>query len=118
MATRTKANDFLRAMNPGAEVEAQPVTAVPTVAAVPGPPAEAVVPTKAEAAPRRRARAEKSSSRPRAELKHFGGYVSDDTNEKVAILRVRLKLDNSELIKLAIDELHKRHMTKRAFGDD
>jgi hypothetical protein len=37
--------------------------------------------------------------------------------EKFAILRARLGLDNSELIKLAIDELYKKHEAKRAFGD-
>jgi hypothetical protein len=37
--------------------------------------------------------------------------------EKFAILRVRLSLDNSELIRLAIDELYHRHAAKRAFGE-
>jgi len=31
--------------------------------------------------------------------------------------RARLDLDNSELIKLAIEELHRKHMAKRAYGD-
>jgi hypothetical protein len=35
----------------------------------------------------------------------------------LALLRVRLKRDNSELIKRAIDELYARHNAKRAFGD-
>lgn len=50
-------------------------------------------------------------------LKHIGGYLRADAVEKVAILRARLRLDNSELITLAIDELHARHNAKRAFGD-
>jgi len=50
-------------------------------------------------------------------LKHIGGYLSADAVEKVAILRARLRLDNSELITLAINELHARHHAKRAFGD-
>ena len=50
-------------------------------------------------------------------LKHIGGYLSADAVEKVAILRARLRLDNSELITLAINELHGRHNAKRAFGD-
>jgi hypothetical protein len=50
-------------------------------------------------------------------LKHIGGYLTPDTVEKVAILRARLRLDNSELLTLAIDELHARHKAKRAFGD-
>jgi hypothetical protein len=50
-------------------------------------------------------------------LKHVGGYLSADAVEKVAILRARLRLDNSELITLAINELHARHSAKRAFGE-
>jgi hypothetical protein len=53
----------------------------------------------------------------RTGLKHIGGYLDVDTVEKVAILRARLGLDNSELIKLAVDDLHRKHMAKRAFGD-
>jgi hypothetical protein len=53
----------------------------------------------------------------RAGLKHIGGYFDLETVEKVAVLRARLRLDNSELIKLAIDELHRNHLAKRAFGD-
>ena len=53
----------------------------------------------------------------RAGLKHIGGYFDLETVEKVAILRARLRLDNSELIKLAVDDLHRKHMAKRAFGD-
>jgi hypothetical protein len=32
-------------------------------------------------------------------------------------LRARLNLDNSQLFKLAIDELYAKHRAKRAFGD-
>lgn len=53
----------------------------------------------------------------RAGLKHIGGYFEVDTVEKVAVLRARLRLDNSQLIKLAIEELHRKQMAKRAFGD-
>jgi hypothetical protein len=53
----------------------------------------------------------------RAGLKHIGGYFDRETVEKVAVLRARLDLDNSELIKLAIEELHRKHMAKRAYGD-
>jgi len=62
-------------------------------------------------------RAGKPAKPSRAELKHFGGYLEDDTLEKIAILRVRLKKDNSELIKFAIEELHRKINAKRAFGD-
>jgi hypothetical protein len=37
--------------------------------------------------------------------------------EKIALLRIRLKLDNSELIARAIDELAKKHNAARKFGD-
>jgi hypothetical protein len=35
----------------------------------------------------------------------------------VALLRIRLKLENSDLLKLAIDDLYRKHSAKRAFGD-
>lgn len=60
---------------------------------------------------------DKRPARTRDGLKHIGGYLNTDTVEKVAILRARLGLDNSELITLAINELHARHNAKRAFGD-
>jgi hypothetical protein len=53
----------------------------------------------------------------RVGLKHIGGYLDAETVEKVAVLRARLKLDNSGLIKLAVDDLHRKHMAKRAFGE-
>ena len=53
----------------------------------------------------------------RTGLKHIGGYFDRGDVEKFAILRARLGLDNSELIRLAIDELFRKHEAKRAFGD-
>lgn len=50
-------------------------------------------------------------------LKHIGGYFDRDTVEKVALLRARLDLDNSQLIKRAIDELYSREGAARKFGD-
>jgi hypothetical protein len=50
-------------------------------------------------------------------LKHIGGYFNRAEVEKIAVLRARLNLDNSQLIGLAIDELFKKHEAKRAFGD-
>jgi hypothetical protein len=50
-------------------------------------------------------------------LKHIGGYFERGDVEKIAILRARLGLDNSELIKLAVNELYTKLETKRAFGD-
>jgi hypothetical protein len=53
----------------------------------------------------------------RSSLKHIGGYFDSETVEKVALLRARLDLDNSELIKLAIDELFTKQKAARAFGN-
>ncbi len=50
-------------------------------------------------------------------LKHIGGYFSPDMVEKVAILRARLKLDNSELIMLAVNELYNKQKAKKAFNE-
>jgi len=57
------------------------------------------------------------ATKKRAGLKHIGGYFARGDVEKFAILRARLGLDNSELIKLAIDELYAKHEAKRHFGD-
>ena len=73
---------------------------------------EAAVP-----AARPAARAKPAKPPSRAGPKHFGGYLDDETLEKIALLRIRLKRDNSELIKLAIEDLYSRHSAKRAFGD-
>jgi hypothetical protein len=53
----------------------------------------------------------------RSGLKHIGGYFDRGDVEKFAILRARLGLDNSQLIKLAVEELYAKHQAKRAFGD-
>jgi len=45
---------------------------------------------------------------------HIGGYLDRETVEKIAVLRARLDLDNSELIKLAVEELHRKHNARRA----
>ncbi len=49
--------------------------------------------------------------------KHIGGYLSNEAVEKVALLRARLNLDNSELITLAINDLFAKQKAKKAFGD-
>jgi hypothetical protein len=59
----------------------------------------------------------KTVSGTRNGLKHIGGYFSPETVEKVAILRARLDLDNSQLIKLAINDLYSKQKAKRAFND-
>jgi hypothetical protein len=53
----------------------------------------------------------------RAGLKHIGAYLDRETVEKIAILRARLGLDNSKLIKLAIEDLYRKQTARRAFGD-
>ena len=50
-------------------------------------------------------------------LKHIGGYFAPDMVEKVALLRARLNLDNSEQIMLAINELYSKQKAKKAFND-
>jgi hypothetical protein len=95
MTSRSKANDFLAAMSPEPEA------------------AERAAP----AAKPRAAKEPAKAASTRAGLKHIGGYFDRETVEKVAVLRARLDLDNSELIKLAIEELHRKHMAKRAYGD-
>jgi hypothetical protein len=106
-----KAADFLKAMQASGGLSDPPQ---PANEAAPRPAAEVVAtptpPLPSKARPRRVAKQ-------RSDLKHFGGYLDDDTLEKIALLRVRLKKDNSDLIKLAIDELHAKHKAKRAFGD-
>lgn len=105
----TKTAQFLAAMRQS-EVPEPDAAAAGAPAAEPEPAASVVRELP-------RPRAVKTKAPPRAGLKHFGGYLDDDTLEKIALLRVRLKKDNSELIKQAIDELYRKHTAKRAFGD-
>lgn len=55
----------------------------------------------------------------RAGQKHLGAYFDkgDPILERVAILRTRLDMNNSELIEYALNELWARHEAERAFGD-
>lgn len=53
----------------------------------------------------------------RSELKHFGGYIGQETEEIIAILRARMKLDNSKLIERAMRELYDRETAAKKFGD-
>ena len=93
MAKKPTAAAFLKNMGVASDApEAEP-------AAAPAPPA---APPKAKG---------------RAGLKHIGGYFERDTVEQVAILRARLDLDNSQLIKKAVEELYQREMAARKFGD-
>jgi hypothetical protein len=94
MKKRSKAEDFLRAMN------TEPVDNLTKPSVI-----------ESSSAKRR----EKAVTR--IGLKHIGGYFDPETVERIAVLRARLDLNNSELIKLAIDELHRKHKAQRAFGD-
>jgi hypothetical protein len=103
---------FLAQMGKGASVETEPEAAPPAL-----PPVSTAV---VHEIPRAQKPARKAKTITRADLKHFGGYLDDDTLEKIALLRIRLKMDNSALIKHvkhAIEELHRKHNAKRAFGD-
>lgn len=94
--SKNKAADFLANMN--IESEAAPAPSVATIQ------------------PKRKPR--QTPQQPeRIGLKHIGGYLPDDVVEKVALLRARLKLDNSELITLAINDLYTKQKAKKAFGD-
>jgi hypothetical protein len=106
-ARPNKTADFLKAMQQGLGDDA--VTQGPAEA----PPV--LLAEKATPAPA--AKAARAGAPSRAGKKHFGGYLGDDTLEKIALLRVRLKKDNSELIEFAIEELFRKHNAKRAFGD-
>lgn len=90
---------------PAAQAEPQPAAEPAQVVQMPQP-AKAAKPA-----------ARGKTKAPRSELKHIGGYLDDETVEKVALLRIRLKLENSDLLKLAIDDLYRKHSAKRAFGD-
>lgn len=96
MARKATAETFLKKMNLSNERET-------ATGAVEGP-----------AEPAKAAKAKKPG---RAGLKHIGGYFDRETVEQVAILRARLDLDNSQLIKRAIEELYARELAARKFGD-
>jgi hypothetical protein len=96
--TSAKGAAFLQALSSAPAIQAPPVKSAPVNDTSPPKP-------------------ERAAASSRKGLKHLGGYFDRADVEKFAILRARLGLDNSELIKLAIDELYKKHEAKRAFGD-
>ena len=81
-------------------------------------------PKKAEPKPQTVARAKKEpaardlqpSVKRRKLQKHIGGYFDSETLERIALLRARLDMDNSQLLKLAIDELYSKERVKKAFS--
>ena len=50
-------------------------------------------------------------------LKHIGGYFEKEDVATFALLKAWLDLDNSALIKVAIDQLYARERVRRSFGD-
>jgi hypothetical protein len=50
-------------------------------------------------------------------LKHIGGYFEKEDVATFALLKAWLGLDNSALIKRAIDELYAKESARRSFGD-
>lgn len=119
-ARSAKAADFLSKMNFQDDAD-EPVAVQPVMA--PAVRAVAPKPVQTEAKPKAvRAvapAAPKAAKAPpsRAALKHIGAYLEQSDVEKVALLRARLSLDNSQLIALAINNLYKAESTKRKFGD-
>ena len=101
--TNSKSAAFLQAFDDPA----------PEPAALPKPKPE----PKPVVAPRA-VRPAKAPPTSRVGLKHIGGYFDREDVEKIAILRARLGLDNSQLIRLAVEELFKKHSARRAFGED
>lgn len=91
-----KASDFLAKMNLAQPDEPAPAALAPASADTPRP-----------------ARGGGS----RAGLKHIGAYLDRETVEKIALLRARLALDNSQLVQLAIERLYATESAKRKFGD-
>lgn len=95
---------------------ASPVTAAPE-APLPEPEAasaQAAVHWLPAPAAAKKASGKKSKQ---AELKHFGGYIPDEIDEKIALLKIRLKKDNSALLTHMVNEEYARLNAKRAFGD-
>lgn len=90
----------MMAKEPEPEAAATPAAPKPTARRAPAPVAEKPVAK-------------------RAGQKHLGAYFDkgDPILERVAILRARLDMNNSELIEHALHELWKRHEAGRAFGE-
>ncbi len=109
MSKANKALAFLENMNMAAD-EAPTAPAAPVKAET-----KASVATPAETS--------EVTKQPKAKAKpvaggrgtHIGGYLDDKTCEKFALLKIRLKMDNSELIAEAVCELYKKQEAKKAF---
>ena len=96
-----RASDFLKSLSldtPAAEPASSPIASVP------------------DSEPAKRGRPRKESGS-RAGLKHIGGYLQDESVERFALLKIRTKLGNDELLARAIDELWRVESAKRSFGN-
>jgi hypothetical protein len=107
--TNTKTATFLQALH-----IPEPTPARCEVLAPSPPPAAVELVRPAEVKPRARSSAREGK-------KHIGAYfdlVEDaEVIEQFARLRARLRLDNTGLMRLMIDETFRKHEAKRAFGD-
>lgn len=110
MAKKVTAASFLTKMGMGDEAATQE----PAVKAALD--VSALKTTKA-ATPRAPKVEPEAKAKGRAGLKHIGAYLDRDAVEQIAILRARLGLDNSALIRRAIEELFSRETAARKFGD-
>lgn len=117
MTKRPDATAFLARLGTSPELDETPLPLAALPTEIPKPQSGAELHTLPQPAPAGTGKAPAKVKPRRAELKHFGGYLDDDTLEKIALLRIRLKKDNSELITFAIEELYRKHNAKRAFGD-
>ena len=106
MAKPAKAADFLAKMNLGGDAEAPPPAPAATAAPV------AKSPHRETPKP-----VAKVPGASRQGLKHIGAYLDRETVEKIALLRARLDLDNSQLVRHAIERLYAAESAKRKFGD-
>jgi hypothetical protein len=108
MSRAAKATDFLSKMNLAQAEPEPPAVRAPPTPKLKSPPAPAEAP---------KAKPPREGGSSRAGLKHIGAYLERETVEKIALLRARLALDNSELVKLAIERLYAAEAAKRKFGD-
>jgi hypothetical protein len=110
--TNAKTATFLQALHIPEPAPAKREALAPSL-----PPAADAGPSQpVEAIPRSGVR-----SSAREGKKHIGAYfdlVEDaEVIEQFARLRARLRLDNTGLMRLMIDETFRKHEAKRAFGD-
>ena len=111
MRKPAKGSDFLSKLALGEPVEPAPAASAP---------AKATAVHQVSAAQAKLAKLGRPTKREgggRAGLKHLGGYVDDETAEQFALLKIRLKQGNDELMKTAVDALFRQESAKRKFGD-